>query len=351
VVVFQVAPAVRAAWGESLGLTPEQATEGRLAAAIRAMGVKHVFDTTFSADLTIMEESQEFVERLQNKGSAPLPQFTSCCPGWVRFLLTEYPDMASHLSTAKSPQQMFGAIAKSYFAQQLGKEPNEIFCVSVMPCVAKKYECDVPQLSDAAHRDVDAVITTRELDRMLKAMAINVASLPEESFDSPLGTGSGAGVIFGVTGGVMEAALRTAYHTLTGENPAPDAFQEVRGRNPWREINFTIQGTTLRLAVASGLASARALVEAIRAHQVTYDFVEVMACPGGCSGGGGQPIHDGVDLSEERGSRLYALDKANPVRFSHENPVIQTLYQDFLEAPLSYRSHELLHTEQEKWTL
>ena len=348
-VVFQIAPAVRAAWGESLGLTPDQATEGRLAAAVRAMGVKHVFDTTFSADLTILEESHELLQRL-TKGEN-LPLFTSCCPGWVRFVRAEYPEMAGHLSTAKSPQQMFGAVAKSYYAKELNKAPEDIFCVSVMPCVAKKYEAAVPEVSDAASRDVDVVLTTRELDRMLQAMQINVAALPEEDFDSPLGRGSGAGVIFGATGGVMEAALRTAYWKLTGANPPADAFQEIRGHKPWREAQFSIGETKLRLAVASGLASARELMDALRSGQVQYDFVEVMACPGGCSGGGGQPIHDGEDFTAGRAEALYALDRDSDIRFSHENPDVQALYRSYFGQPLSEAAHHLLHTDQRKWTL
>lgn len=350
-VVFQIAPAVRAAWGESLGLTPEQATEGRLAAAVRAMGVKHVFDTTFSADLTIWEESHELLQRLETGDQEKLPLFTSCCPGWVRFVRAEYPELAGHLSTAKSPQQMFGAVAKSYYARELNKAPEDIFCVSVMPCVAKKYEAAVPEVSDAAARDVDVVLTTRELDRMLQAMQINVAALPEEDFDSPLGRGSGAGVIFGVTGGVMEAALRTAYWKLTGTNPPADAFEELRGQKPWREAVFSIGETQLRLAVASGLSSARELMDALRSGQVHYDFVEVMACPGGCSGGGGQPIHDGEDFSAGRGQQLYALDRASTIRFSHENPDVQTLYREYFGQPLSEAAHHLLHTDQRKWTL
>ena len=350
-VVFQIAPAVRAAWGEILGLSPEQATERRLAAAVRALGVRHVFDTTFSADLTIMEESSEFVERLTKPGSGELPQFTSCCPGWVRFVRTEYPEMAANLSTAKSPQQMFGAVAKSYYAEKLGKAPEDIFCVSVMPCTAKKYESATPEVSDAATQDVDVVLTTRALDRMLRAMQINVAALPEEDFDSPLGRGSGAGVIFGVTGGVMEAALRTAYWQLTGSNPPADAFQEIRGQKPWREASFTIGETTVRLAVASGLGSARQLMDALRSGQVHYDFVEVMACPGGCSGGGGQPIHDGQDFAAQRGQQLYQLDAESPIRFSHENPDVQALYREYLGQPLSEKAHHLLHTDQRTWTL
>ena len=350
-VVFQIAPAVRAAWGEILGLSPEQATERRLAAAVRALGVRHVFDTTFSADLTIMEESSEFVERLTKPGSGELPQFTSCCPGWVRFVRTEYPEMAANLSTAKSPQQMFGAVAKSYYAEKLGKAPEDIFCVSVMPCTAKKYESATPEVSDAASQDVDVVLTTRELDRMLRAMQINVAALPEEDFDSPLGRGSGAGVIFGVTGGVMEAALRTAYWQLTGSNPPADAFQEIRGQKPWREASFTIGETTVRLAGASGLGSARQRMDALRSGQVHYDFVEVMACPGGCSGGGGQPIHDGQDFAPQRGQQLYQLDAESPIRFSHENPDVQALYREYLGQPLSEKAHHLLHTDQRTWTL
>ena len=350
-VVFQIAPAVRAAWGEILGLSPEQATERRLAAAVRALGVRHVFDTTFSADLTIMEESSEFVERLTKPGSGELPQFTSCCPGWVRFVRTEYPEMAANLSTAKSPQQMFGAVAKSYYAEKLGKAPEDIFCVSVMPCTAKKYESATPEVSDAASQDVDVVLTTRELDRMLRAMQINVAALPEEDFDSPLGRGSGAGVIFGVTGGVMEAALRTAYWQLTGSNPPADAFQEIRGQKPWREASFTIGETTVRLAVASGLGSARQLMDALRSGQVHYDFVEVMACPGGCSGGGGQPIHDGQDFAPQRGQQLYQLDAESPIRFSHENPDVQALYREYLGQPLSEKAHHLLHTDHTAWQL
>lgn len=349
-VVFQIAPAVRSAWGEILGLSPDQATEKRLAAAVRALGVRYVFDTTFSADLTILEESHEFLQRLADP-QAKLPQFTSCCPGWVRFVRTEYPEMAEHLSTAKSPQQMFGAVAKSYFAEKLGKAPEDIFCVSVMPCTAKKYEAAVPEVSNAAGRDVDVVLTTRELDRMLRAMQVNVAALPEEDFDHPLGRGSGAGVIFGVTGGVMEAALRTAYWKLTGENPAPDAFEEIRGQQPWREVSFTIGDRELRLAVASGLGAARELMDALRTGQARYDFVEVMACPGGCSGGGGQPIHDGEDYAPQRGQVLYQLDRESPVRFSHENPEIQALYQDYLGQPLSEKAEALLHTDQRKWTL
>ena len=350
-VVFQVAPAVRAAWGDGLNLPPEEATEKRMAAAIRALGADYVFDTNFSADLTIMEEGSEFLQRMTHPGEHPMPMFTSCCPGWVRFLKLEYPELVPHLSTAKSPQQMFGAVTKSYFAEKIGVDPKDIVCVSIMPCTAKKYESDVPQVNDAADKDVDVVLTTRELNRMLRAFQVNVKALPEEDFDSPLGEGTGAAVIFGATGGVMEAALRSAHFLLTGQNPDPDAFREVRGTGGWREATFEINGIPLRLAVASGLGNARDLVKAIKSGRAQYDFVEIMACPGGCAGGGGQPICNDQDLSAERGARLYDLDAANPVRFSHENTQVQKLYEEYLEAPLGHKSHHLLHTDQTKWTL
>ena len=350
-VVVQVAPAVRAAWGDGLGLSAEQATEKRMAAAVRALGVKYVFDTNFSADLTIMEEGSEFIERMTHPGEHPMPMFTSCCPGWVRFLKLEYPELVNNLSTAKSPQQMFGAVAKSYYAKKVGVQPDDIFCVSIMPCTAKKYECGVEEVNDAATRDVDVVLTTRELDRMLRAAHVNVAALPEEEFDSPLGEGTGAAVIFGATGGVMEAALRSAYFLITGKNPEPDAFQEVRGLWGWREATFDINGIKVRLAIASGLANARTLCEAVKSGKAQYDFIEVMACPGGCAGGGGQPICDGFELAGERGARLYELDKNNSIRFSHENASVQKLYEEYLEKPLSHRAHELLHTYQEDWSL
>ena len=348
IVVVQVAPAVRAAWGDGIGLSPELATEKRMVAAIRSLGVDYVFDTDFAADLTIMEEGSELIEHIKS-GKSNEAMFTSCCPGWVRFLKMEYPDMVSQLSSAKSPQQMFGAVAKSYYAQLLNVDPEKIYCVSVMPCSAKKYECDVEQVNDAATKDVDVVLTTRELDRLLRGT--EVANLPEEDFDQPLGVGTGAGVIFGATGGVMEAALRSAYYLITGENPDADAFSEIRSLKGWREYTFTVNGLPLKIAVATGLGNTRSLIEAMRAGEVQYDFVEVMACPGGCAGGGGQPICDGQELAEERGARLYQLDKDNPLRFSHENPAVLALYKDYMEAPLSEKAHHLLHTDQTEWTL
>lgn len=350
-VVFQVAPAVRAAWADSLGLPPELATEKRMVAAIRALGADYVFDTSFSADLTIMEESSEFIQRLTNPGQYPMPMFTSCCPGWVRFLKLEFPEMVPHLSTAKSPQQMFGAVTKSYFAEKIGVDPEDICCVSIMPCTAKKYESSVREVNDAAFRDVDIVLTTRELVRMLRAFQVNVRALPEEDFDTTMGARTGAGLIFGAAGGVMEAALRTAHYFITGQNPDPDAFRDVRGSDGWRDASFDIDGTTVRLAVISGLNNARELIHAIKSGRVQYDFVEVMSCPGGCAGGGGQPIRDGQELAGERGAKLYDLDAANPLRFSHENPEIQKLYQEYLEKPLSPKAHHLLHSDKGEWTL
>ena len=344
ITVVQVAPAVRTAWGEFMGLSPEQATVKRMVAALRRIGFDYIFDTNFAADLTIMEEGSEFLQRLKNPGAFKAPMFTSCCPGWVRFLKSQYPDMASQLSTAKSPQQMFGAVAKSYYAQLLGVDPQRIYSVSIMPCLAKKQEAALPTMESAgAGPDVDVVLTTRELSRMIRAEHIIPAELKEEEFDEPLGVASGAGIIFGATGGVMEAALRSAYYLVTGKNPSPDAFRDVRGMDGWKEATFHIADTPIRVAVVSGLGNARRLIQALRRGEVQYDFVEVMACPGGCSGGGGQPIHDGQELAESRSEKLYGLDAIADLRFSHENPSVQRLYKDFLVRPLSEKAHHLPH--------
>ena len=352
ITVVQVAPAVRVAWGEAMGLDADEATAGRLVAALRRMGFDYIFDTNFSADLTIMEEGSEFLQRLQSRGDDRSPMFTSCCPGWVRFLKSQYPDMVDQLSSAKSPQQMFGAVAKSYFADKLGVDPNRIFCLSIMPCMAKKQEADLPTMNDAgAGQDVDLSLTVREITRMIRAEHIDVAALTDEPFDSPLGTGSGAGVIFGATGGVMEAALRSAYYLVTGENPQPDAFRSVRGLDGWKEAEFDIAGNTLRVAVVSGLGNTRKLIRALRRGQVQYDFVEVMACPGGCAGGGGQPIHAAQELAGVRVQRLYGLDAVSSLRFSHENPEVQALYRDYLGAPLGEKAHHLLHTDHHGWEM
>lgn len=352
ITVVQVAPAVRTAWGEFMGLSPEQATVKRMVAALRRIGFDYIFDTNFAADLTIMEEGSEFLQRLKNPGAFKAPMFTSCCPGWVRFLKSQYPDMVSQLSTAKSPQQMFGAVAKSYYAQLLGVDPQRIYSVSIMPCLAKKQEASLPTMESAgAGPDVDVVLTTRELSRMIRAEHIIPAELKEEEFDEPLGVASGAGIIFGATGGVMEAALRSAYYLVTGKNPSPDAFRDVRGMDGWKEATFHIADTPIRVAVVSGLGNARRLIQALRRGEVQYDFVEVMACPGGCSGGGGQPIHDGQELAESRSEKLYGLDAIADLRFSHENPSVQRLYKDFLVRPLSEKAHHLLHTDHTAWEM
>jgi len=353
VTVVQVAPAVRTAWAEYFGLAPEFATPKRMAAALRAIGFDYVFDTNFAADLTIMEEGSEFVERFTHKNQYPWPMFTSCCPGWVRFLKSQYPELTANLSTAKSPQAMFGAVAKSYFAEKLGVDPHRLFVVSVMPCVAKKAECALPTLTDACgDPDVDVSITTRELNIMMRASHIDPRYLDEEDFDSPLGTGTGAAVIFGATGGVMDAALRSAYYLVTGENPSPDAFIAVRGSKPWKEAAFTIPGAgVVRVAVVSSLGAARRLIEAVKRGDAVYDFVEVMACPGGCAGGGGQPIHDGSELADERGKLLWQFDAGDKLRYSHENPDVQALYREYLEKPLGEKSHHLLHTDHSAWEM
>ena len=346
VTVVQLAPAVRAAWGEQFGLTPDIATEKRLAMILRHMGVEYVFDTNFAADLTIMEEGTEFIERFTHPGSAPMPMFTSCCPGWMRFVKTQAPELLGNISTCKSPQQMFGAITKTYFAEKMGIDPAKICCVSVMPCTAKKDECTWDGMDSAGTgRDVDYVLTTRELARMIRAEAIDPSAVPESEFDSPLGEYTGAGVIFGATGGVMEAALRTAFKLVTGKNPGVDVFREVRGMNPWKEAEFNIGGAVVHTAVVHGLGNVRKLIDAIRRGKVHYDFVEVMACPGGCVGGGGQPIHDGQEYAERRAPVLYEIDQKKSIRFSHENPEIIHLYENYLEKPCSEKSHHLLHVE------
>ena len=352
-VIVQIAPAVRAAWGESFGLSRDEATVGKMVAATRQIGFDYVFDTDFSADLTIMEEGNELFDRLSKReAGAKFPMFTSCCPGWVRFMKSQYPEYTDHLSTAKSPQQMFGAVAKSYYAQVLDIDPADIFCVSVMPCTAKKYECDVPQVNDAgAGKDVDVSLTTRELVRMMKSAQVNIETLEEQEFDAPIGLGTGAGVIFCAPGGVMEAALRSAVYFATGKNPGADDFKVVRGSDGIREATVDIAGTKVKAAIASGLGNARKLMEQVKKGEVDYDFIEIMACPGGCAGGGGQPIHDGEELACERGQKLYDIDKNSQLRFSHENPAIIDIYDKFLEKPLSHRAHELLHTRQADWEL
>lgn len=352
ITVVQVAPAVRTAWGESLGIAPEKATMGLMTAALKALGFDYVFDTCFTADLTIMEEANELLQRLKVGDLADHPMFTSCCPGWVRFLKSQYPQLTRQLSTAKSPQQMFGSITKSWFAQKIGADAKNIRCISIMPCMAKKAECALPTMRTEAGPDVDIALTTREFVRMIRADKIDVALLEEAQPDAPLGIHTGAGEIFGASGGVMEAALRTAVFALTGHNPSADGFQDIRRGQGLREVSYSIGGVPLRCAVVSGLGEARKLIEAILAGKAHYDFVEVMACPGGCAGGGGQPIScEDQELAGERGKRLYQLDQASLLRFSHENPEVQALYRDYLGEPLSEKSEQLLHTDHTGWQM
>lgn len=352
VTVVQVAPAVRTAWCEAFGLPRKEGTIGKIAAALRRLGFDHIYDTTFAADLTIMEEAHEFLERFSKGDTRDFPMFTSCCPGWVRFLKGQYPELTSQLSTSKSPQQMFGAMAKTWLADKLGVEPEKLYCVSIMPCLAKKAECALPTMRTVHGPDVDLSLTTREFVRMLRADHLDPALMPEEPLDDPMGTYTGAGTIFGATGGVMEAALRTAYAKLMGKNPDPDFFAAIRTGPALREATYTLAGKELRCAVVSGLGNTRQLIRALKRKEVHYDFVEVMACPGGCAGGGGQPIprHD-EEFQSVRGQQLYRLDAENPLRCSHDNPQIQQLYREFLGEPLSPKAEALLHTDHFGWKI
>ena len=321
----------------------------KIVAALKKMGADYVFDTSFSADLTIMEEASEFVHRYTNGLIGNRPMFTSCCPGWVRFAKSQFPHMARTLSSAKSPQQMFGAVMKSYFAEKIGVNPENIVSVSIMPCVAKKGEREMELFyGEYAGHDVDISLTTRELTRLIKAANIDPATLKEAKPDRPMGEYSGAGVIFGATGGVMEAALRTAYHLIKKENPPADAFKPVRskvfGENDGTiEAKFKIDDIELSVAVVSGLGNTRKLLTKLERGEVKYDFVEVMACPGGCVGGGGQPVKDGFELAFDRGKKLYFLDEKSVIRYSHENSDIIALYNEYFDKPLSRRAHALLH--------
>lgn len=357
--VVQVAPAVRAAWGEGIGISREEATPGRLASALRGLGFDKVFDTDFAADLTIMEEANEFLEFFSSDHKYPM--FTSCCPGWVRFAKQHYPHMVNHLSSAKSPHQMLGAVVKNTLGIEAQEAGKELFVVSIMPCVAKKYECSVPELSTTpegeltvqAQQDVDAVLTVREFDRLLSASWIDCDSLEETDFDSPLGLSTGAGTIFGRTGGVMEAALRSAAYFLTGQNPDFSMCDTTAAspETPWLTKELDIAGNKVRVAIASGLENAAALLDAIDSGAESFDFVEIMACPGGCVGGGGQPICFNTEQAKNRAAVLDRLDNTDSLRYSHENPDIKRLYDEWLEKPLSHRAHEWLHTDQETWQI
>jgi len=351
-VVVQIAPAVRTAWGEVFGLKDKDATVGKIVDALKKMGADYVFDTSFSADLTIMEEANEFVHRYTNGLIGDRPMFTSCCPGWVRFAKSQFPRMAKSLSTAKSPQQMFGAVMKSYFAEKIGVNPENMVSVSIMPCVAKKGEREMELFhGEYAGHDVDIALTTRELTRMIRASHIDPKSLEDVVADRPMGDYSGAGVIFGATGGVMEAALRTAYSIIKKENPPADAFKPVRSKafqenDGTIEAKFNIDDIELNIAVVSGLGNTRKLLNKIERGEAKYDFVEVMACPGGCVGGGGQPVKDGYELAFDRGKKLYFLDENSEIRYSHENKDIIALYDEYFHKPLSHKAHELLHVHE-----
>ncbi|HHZ20249.1 MAG TPA: 4Fe-4S binding protein [Firmicutes bacterium] len=341
-VVVQTAPAIRVAIGEEMGLEPGALVTGKLVAVLRRLGFDKVFDTDFSADLTIMEEGHELIHRLQNGGT--LPMITSCSPGWIKFIEHFYPELLDHLSTCKSPQQMFGALAKTYYAQKAGIDPKDIFVVSIMPCTAKKFECGREEMTDSGYPDVDVVLTTRELGRMLREAGINFATLPEEEFDAPLGISTGAGVIFGATGGVMEAALRTVYEVVTGKELPSVDFTEVRGLEGIKEATIDLDGQKVKVAVAHGLANAKKILELIKEGKADYQFIEVMSCPGGCIGGGGQPIPTNKEVIKKRLAAIYDADKGMKLRKSHENPAVKALYEEFLGKPLGEKSHHLLHT-------
>ena len=346
-VVVQTAPAVRVALGEEFGMPIGTNVAGKMITALKSIGFDRVFDTNTGADLTIMEEANEFIERIQNDGV--LPMITSCSPGWVRFAEKNFPENLEHLSSCKSPHQMFGAIIKSYFADKYNIDKEKICVVSVMPCIAKKYECSRDEMEVDGIRDVDYVITTRELARMIKQANIDFCELEDGKFDEPMGEASGAGAIFGTTGGVMEAAIRTAVDTLEGKSMDKLEYTQVRGEKGIKEATLKIAGKDIKVAVASGLANARKIMEQIKDGKCDYHFVEIMACPGGCIMGGGQPIKSSkirstVDVAKLRRDALYSIDEKSVVRKSHENPFMIKLYKEFLEKPGSHKSHKYLHT-------
>ena len=346
-VIVQTAPAVRAAIAEEFGNELGTDGEGRMVAALRRLGFDGVYDTDIAADLTILEEAHEFIERVKNGGK--LPMITSCSPGWIKYCEFNFPDLLDNLSTCKSPQQMFGALAKTWYAKKMNLDPKDIFVVSVMPCTAKKFEIGRDNEAAAGVPDVDVVITTRELARMIKRTGINFNALPEEKFDMPLGASTGAGVIFGATGGVMEAALRTAVETLTGEELGKLDFTEVRGTEGVKEASYKVGDLEVKVAVASGLANAKEIMNKVRSGEADYHFIEIMACPGGCVNGGGQPIqpasvHNFDDIRAKRASVLYNIDKNMPLRKSHDNPVLKEVYDDYFGEPGSHKAHEAFHT-------
>ena len=347
-VIVQEAPAIRAALGEEFGLPPGTLVTGKMIAALRKLGFDKVFDTNFTADLTIIEEGHELLKRVKEGGK--LPMITSCSPGWIKFCEHFYPDLLDHLSTCKSPQQMFGALAKTYYAQTAGIDPKEIVSVSIMPCTAKKFESARPEMNASGYRDVDYVLTTRELARMIKEAGIDFLNLKEEDYDAPMGEYTGAGTIFGTTGGVMEAALRTVYAVVTGENlPSLDVIP-VRGLEGVKEATVKVGALgDVKVAVAHGLGNARKVMDRIREGRADYAFIEIMCCPGGCVGGGGEPIPTSNEIRMLRAAALYQDDgQVQKKRQSHENPSITKIYETFLKEPLGHKSHELLHTHYTK---
>ena len=346
-VVVQTAPAVRAALGEEFGMEIGSATTGKMVAALRRLGFHKVFDTNTGADFTIMEEGTEFINRLKENKNLPL--ITSCSPGWVKFAEHNFPELLDNLSTAKSPMSMFGALLKTYYAKQEGIDPSKIFSVAVMPCTAKKFECDRPEMTDSGYKDVDAVITTVELAKMIKQAGIKFEQLPDEQFDDPMGEATGAGVIFGTTGGVMEAAVRTVAEILEGKEIKQIEYESVRGEEGVKEAELEVAGQKVKIAVVSGLGNARKLMEKVRNKEVDYHFIEVMACPGGCIMGGGQPRkilkeRNGIDVRGLRRNALYSEDKKATLRKSHQNPYVQKVYKEFLQEPGSHEAHKLFHT-------
>ena len=346
-VVVQTAPAVRVALGEEFGMEIGTNVKGKMVSSLKHLGFDKVFDTNTGADFTIMEEATEFLDRFQNGGT--LPMLTSCSPGWVRFLELNYPELIPNLSSCKSPHQMFGAIIKSYYAEKNNIDPSKIFTVSVMPCIAKKYERTRDDMQGAGYDDVDCVITTRELARMIKQAHINFKTLEESEFDDPMGEATGAAAIFGTTGGVMEAALRTVAEKVTGNSFEKLEYEDVRGGEGIKRASINLNGKEVKVVVAPGLKNARTIMEEIKSGKADYQFVEIMACPGGCVMGGGQPIRSSkeratIDIRAKRASALYSIDEKSKIRKSHENPILKKIYADYLGEPGGHRAHELLHT-------
>ncbi len=341
-VVVQTAPAIRAAIGEEFGQEPGTAVTGKMVAALRRLGFDKVFDTQFTADLTILEEGNELLKRVTTGGK--LPMITSCSPGWIKFIEHFYPDLLDHVSSCKSPQQMFGAVAKSYLAQKLNIDPKNMVVVSIMPCTAKKYECGRPEMEADGVRDVDIVLTTREAARMIKQAGVNLLELDEEDFDNPLGESTGAATIFAATGGVMEAALRTVYEVVTKDKLPSIDFEAVRGMEGIKAATVKVGDLDVKVAVGHGLSNARELMDKIRAGEADYHFIEIMCCPGGCIAGGGQPIPTTWETRKLRAKAIYDEDKRLSSRKSHENECVSNLYKEFLKEPLGEKSHHLLHT-------